>query len=107
MTKPIPPDVSAFEPANRLEFNKLMYANNIRSARRGSSAGLPGDTNEHFKVLLDDADDTESLVYAAERFAEGDVPEPIVGAFHFGCLTALSKGAGKVRGIVAGNIFRR
>ena len=107
MTKSIPSEVLAFEPAKPLEFNKRMYANNIRSARRGAAAGLARDTHEQLKDLLDDESDTDLLVFAAERLAQGDVPEPIVDALRLGCLTALSKGAGRVCGIVAGDTFRR
>ena len=84
-----PPEVTAFEPANPLEFNRRMYADNIRSARRGAAAGLAGDTNEHLKVSLDDEDDTDLLVFAAERLAQGNLPEPIIDAFRLDYLTAL------------------
>lgn len=107
LTEPIPPDVMDFAPTAPLEFDRERYANNLRSAPRGSAPGLAGDTNEHLKVLLDDELATDLIAAAAERLAHAQVPEPIVDALSLGSLTALVKDNGRVRGIVAGDTFRR
>ena len=90
-----------------MELDREKYAAKVRSAARGAAGGLAGDFNEHLKTLLDDERATELLAYVAERFAWGDVPDDIIEALSLGKLTALMKDNGRVRGIVAGDIFRR
>ena len=107
LLEPIPGDVLELVPEHAVEFDRERYVQNVRSAPRGSAPGLAGDTNEHLKVLLDDEGATELLVCAAERLAHADVPREIVEALALGSLTALLKENGRVRGIVAGDTFRR
>ena len=97
MLRPIPPSVTSFEPAAPIELNKRLYATNIRNARGGAAAGLASDTRT----------DTDLLIFAAEQLSQGDLPLSIVEVLRLGCLTALSKGTGRVRGIVAGDTFRK
>ena len=107
LSESIPPEILSFWPAASFELSREKYAKNIRSAPRGSAAGLAGDTNEHYKVVLDDEEATELLLDAAEKLAQADVPEAVSNAMSLGSLTALRKDDGKVRGIVAGDTFRR
>eukprot|EP00974_Lingulodinium_polyedra_P061367 5920973-Lingulodinium_polyedra.AAC.1 len=57
--------------------------------------------------MLEDESATDLLAEAAERLARAEVPEPIVDALALGSLAALRKDNGRVRGIVAGDTFRR
>ena len=50
----IPPEVSGYCLQHHFKLDWRKYACNLRSAPRGSAAGLAGDTNEHLKVLSDD-----------------------------------------------------
>ena len=63
-------------------------------------------TSEHLRPLLDDWSSMQ-LVKAAEIFARAEIPESVVQIVKMGRLTALSKPDGGVRGIVAGDVFRR
>ena len=106
-TRPLPAEALAFTPPRPPAFDEERYVSNVRSARRGAAGGLAGDTNEHLKILLDAEEDTDLLVFAGQKLAVGDVPAEIVDALRLGGLTALAKGEGRVRGIVAGDTFRR
>ena len=64
-------------------------------------------TYEHHRPLLDSARDVQRLHQLGERFARAEVPQPIVDAVRMGRITALRKHDGGVRGIVAGDLFRR
>ena len=83
-------------------FNK-----NVRSAKRGAAAGPSGMTVEHLHQLLDNPKDLRLFNEVAERLARGQVPDAIQAAIKMGRMTALSKGDGGVRGIVAGDVVRR
>ena len=80
---------------------------NLRSARRGSAAGPSGMTNEHLRLMLDDPGDFSLLHQAALRFANADVPAPILAAARLGRIVALRKPNGRVRALVVGDVFRR
>ncbi|CAE7612884.1 unnamed protein product [Symbiodinium sp. CCMP2592] len=80
---------------------------NLRAARRGSAAGPSGMTNEHLRLLLDDPDDFTLLHQAALRFANADVPAPVLAAARLGRIVALRKPNGRVRALVVGDVFRR
>ena len=62
-------------------------------------------TNEHLRPLLDDWASMQVLFKAGEVF--GLIPESVVHIVKMGRMTALSKSDGGVRGIVAGDVFRR
>ena len=64
-------------------------------------------TSEHLRPLLDDWSSMQVLVKAAEMFARAEIPESVVQIVKMGRLTAVSKPDGGVRGIVAGDVFRR
>ena len=83
-------------------FNK-----NVRSAKRGAAAGPSGMTVEHVHPLLDNPKDLRLFNEVAERLARGQVPDAIQAAIMMGRMTALSKGDGGVRGIVARDVVRR
>ena len=64
-------------------------------------------TYEHLRPLLSSRSDLVVLHKLGERFARAQVPQPIVDAIRMGRVTALRKRDGGVRGIVAGDVFRR
>ena len=79
----------------------------LRSAGKGSAQDLAGTRYEHLRVLLDDDELWELLVQLLQSFARAEVPADVAAALRLGRLTALKKDIGKVRGIVAGSVFRR
>ena len=68
-----------------------------------SAAGLAGDTNEHYKVLLDDEEATLLITEAAEHLSKADFPSEIADALAMEAMTALMKDNGRIRGIVTGD----
>ena len=103
----IPDDVLRFQPAAPLQLDRSLFAQSLRGAPSGSSAGPGGCSYEMFRVLLDDHEGLLLLTAAAEDFARGDVPEGIFSAFMLATMTALQKREGGVRGIATGTSFRR
>ena len=79
----------------------------LRAVPRGSAGGVAGDTNEHLKVLFDDEAATLLVTATAEHLCVADVPGKIADALGLGALTALRKENGRIRGILAGDTFRR
>jgi len=64
-------------------------------------------TNEHLRLLLDDPGDFTLLHQAALRFANAEVPAPVLAAARLGRIVALRKPSGRVRALVVGDVFRR
>ena len=64
----IPVEVSGYWPHHQFELDQEKCASNLRSAPRGSAAGLAGDTNEHHKVMLDDEEATHLITEAALQY---------------------------------------
>ena len=60
---------------------------------------------EHLRPILEN--DVGLLFQVAQFFATASIPEEILEALRVGRLTALQKPNGGVRGIVAGDVFRR
>ena len=79
----------------------------LRTARRGTAAGLSGATCEHYKLLLDDAEAFELFTRAANLLAAARVPANVAAVLGLSRFTALRKPGGGVRGIAAGDTFRR
>ena len=90
-----------------LDLDRNLWAQCLRSAPKGSSCSLSGASFEMLKISLDDEETLDLQASVAERFARGDVPSPIARGLGMGRLTALQKDTGRVRGIVAGDAFRR
>ena len=65
--------------------------------------------NEHLKCIVFSPrlEDSKALYHVAETLARAEIPEPIRKALALARMTALDKGASKVRGIAAGDTFRR
>ena len=65
--------------------------------------------NEHLKCLVFSPrlEDAKALYYVAETLARAEIPESIRKGLALARMTALDKGAEKVRGIAAGDTFRR
>ena len=59
------------------------------------------------KFSLDDEETLDLQVSAAEKYARGDISASIARGLGVGRLTALQKETGRVKGIVAGDAFRR
>ena len=107
LTAAIPEEVLSFRPARRLVLDRAKLARSVQSARRGSAADLSGTRPEHFKTLLDDEDVWDMFCDMSEAFANAEAPDCISEALALGRLTALRKPNGRVRGIVAGAVWRR
>ena len=83
LSEAIPAEVSRYWPHHQFELDQEKCTSNLHSAPRGSAARLAGDTNERFKVLLDDEDAT-SLTEAAEHLSKADLPTEIADALAIG-----------------------
>eukprot|EP00439_Symbiodinium_sp_Y106_P010376 s2888_g1.t1 len=79
----------------------------LRTARRGTAAGLSGATCDHYKLLLEDAEALELLTHAANLLVAARVPADVAAALGLSRLTALRRPGGGVRGIATGDTFRR
>lgn len=62
---------------------------------------------EHYKLCLEDYVAFDALGDVAERLAQAQVPEKVQQALGISAMSALVKPNKKVRGITAGNTFRR
>ena len=107
MVQEIPEEVLQFQPEEKLNLDRNILFDCIRSAPRGSSPGPGGMTYEHMKVLLDASDVYDLLGNAVEDFARADIPEEIAQAFTSARMTALRKADGGARGIATGTSLRR
>ena len=107
MSEPFPPEVLEFQPRSRLKLNRKLFAKTLMTAPKGSSGAFSGTRYEFLKLALDDAHMLNNLTDMAENFARAIVPQDIVQALLMGYITALQKDGGGVRGIVAGESFRR
>ena len=103
----VPAALLTFQPASPVVLTDDAVAQALRTARRGTAAGLSGATCEHYKLLLDDAEALELFVHAANLLAAARVPADVAVAVGLSRLTALRKPGGGVRGIATGDTFRR
>ena len=101
--------ICQFQPESAVELDYVKFISNVRSSPRGKSGGLSGMRNEHLKCIVFSPrlEDSKALYYVAETLARAEIPEPIRKALALARMTALDKGASKVRGIAAGDTFRR
>lgn len=101
--------ICGFQPASFVDLDYAQFIGNVRSAARGKSGGLSGMRNEHLKCLVFSPrlEDSRALHYVAETLARAQIPEAIRKGIALGRMTALDKGSDKVRGIAAGDTFRR
>ena len=96
-----------YQPDEAVQLSKPIFITNLRSARRGLSGSLSGHRNEHLKCCLDDEGALDDLCNIAQNLAANDVPVEIQEAYRLCKLTALKKNAIKMRGLNAGDPFRR
>ena len=94
-------------PQEPLRLDPDVFVSVLREARKGLSAGVGGTRNEHLRLCLEDDAATRLLHAAAQRVAQGDIPVAIQDAMRLSRLTALLKSNGRVRGVAAGDTFRR
>ena len=104
---PIPDDVVRFRAANPLRLKAAELGEALRTAKRGSAAGLSGASVEDYRLLLGDEEALDLLVHAASLFANADAPADVLRALALSRLTALSKPGKGVRGIATGDTLRR
>ena len=105
--EPFPDGLHAFQPAGMLTLDRQLFGDVLRQTRRGLSAGLWGARYEHYNICLENDTAFEALGNVAERLARAQVPVAIRDALHVSSLTALTKPNNRVRGISAGDTFRR
>ena len=99
--------VRDFQPEVPFALSRAILMSNLQRARRGAAAGPNACTAEHLKVMLDDEGCLDLFAEVAESLAQAKVPGCAVQALRLGRMVALGKPSGKVRGIVAGDVFRR
>jgi len=78
-SEPLPEGLDTFVPACPIELDKQIFAEVLRSSRRGLSAAVTGNRNEYLKLCLEDGIAFNLLHQAASRLARAQVPEPIIG----------------------------
>ena len=71
---PLPADLANAMPESLFDLDFDRFANNIRSAKRGSVPGPSGMTVEHFHPLLESGVDLSTLFRVAVLFSRGQVP---------------------------------
>ena len=104
---PIPADVLEFQPGSPLNLDVEGFSRNFRCAKRGVAGGPCGMTADHFQLILESEADTVAMGRMATDLARANIPLPILTALRMGCLIALQKPTGGVRGIVTGEVFHR
>ena len=107
LSEPIPVSAVEFQPTQLFSLDKHVFGTALRESRRGKSAGLGGNRNEYIRLCLEDDVSFKLLHAAALQLANAEVPHEIVEALAISKLTALLKPNGRVRGIAAGDVFRR
>ena len=96
-------EVIQYQPDTKVQLDPEGFIRNLKSARKGLSGGLNGNSNERLKSCLDD----ENVVADLHFFAEADIPNEIADALMMCKLTATRKTGTKIRGLNAGDPFRR
>ena len=92
--EPIPQRALDFIPQTEGILDKQIFADVLRSTRRGLSPGLFGSRNEHFKICLEDNTSLDALYEVAQRLARAEVPNGIAEAMRMSSITALIKTSG-------------
>ncbi|CAE7301210.1 unnamed protein product [Symbiodinium natans] len=99
--------LASFRAADRVHLTAAELGEALRTAKRGSAAGLSGAAVEHYRLLLEDEEAMDLLAHAASLLANADAPAAVLQALALSRLTALSKPGGGVRGIATGDTLRR
>ena len=107
LSEEVPAHLLFFVPDVKVKLDKRLVLEALRTAGKGSAQDLSGTWREHLRVCLDDDEVWSLLVQVLQAFARGELPSEVAAAFRLGRLTPLKKDNGKVRGIVAGFVFRR
>ena len=107
-SEPFPQEFQQFRPrSDGIRLDKHIFGNVLRTSRRGQSAGLSGGRCEYYKICLEDTVAFDVLFNVAELLARSHVPSSIRDVLQISTLTAIRKPNNKVRGIAAGDSFRR
>ena len=104
---PLPEALQSHQPELAFELDKDLFVKSLKCARSGAAAGPSGVMTEHLRPILENVSDVGLLFQVAQFFATASIPQEILEALRVGRLTALQKPNGGVRGIVAGDEFRR
>ena len=104
---PLPDRVVNNVPHTPVSLDPELFAQVLRSSRRGAAASPSGMMAEHLRLMPESTEDTELLALFADTFAKGGVPQEIVDAIRMGRMIALRKLDGGFRGIMVGDLFRR
>ena len=107
LLRDLPAEVFRMSETSNLQLNKDIFVDCLRSCRKGLSPGVAGNRYEYMKLCLEEQTSLDDLVFAATRFAQARLPEDIREAFAISKMTALQKPNGKIRGVCAGDAFRR
>ena len=103
----IPANVLGHRPTHMFELRHDRVSSNIRNAKCGTAGCPSGLTSNHLRPVLTTTLDTQLLFLMTDDLANTHLPEPIISAIRLGWLTALTNKGGGVRGIIAGDVFRR
>ena len=104
---PLSEALQRHQPKLAFELDKDLFVKNKKCARSGAAAGPSDIMTKHLRPILENFSDVGLLFQVAQFFATASIPQEILEAFRVGRFTALQKPNGGVRGIVAGDVFRR
>ena len=99
--------MDSFELPSTLQLDRALFATTLQELRKGLSPGLGGTRYEYLKLCLEDPLALQVLTDIIEIIANGHLPPAISHAMRLSGLTALRKNNGRVRGIAAGDTYRR
>ena len=98
-----------FQPRTPIDLDRYIFGEVLRKCRKGQSAGMWGARYEHYKICLEDDVAFDCMCECAEILSRGRLPEQVRETLQPSVLTALHKetNSTKIRGIAAGDTFRR
>ena len=70
--QPMPDDIASFRAADRVHLTAAELGEALRTAKRGSAAGLSGAAVEHYRLLLEDEEAMDLLAHAASLLRDRD-----------------------------------
>ena len=103
----LPNNLPQFTPAEPVHLDRDIFAIVLRESKKGLSGGLWGARYEYFKTCLEDDTTLDALYEVAQRVERAEIPTIVRDAMVFSSLTAILKPNFRVRGISAGDTFRR
>ena len=104
---PLPADLANAMPESPFDLDFDRFANNIRSAKRGSAPGPSGMTVEHLHPILESGADLTALFRVAVLYSRGQVPPNAPEAVRLGRSQTEESAGSVLRRLVARTIAQQ